>query len=130
MAIKLPQGFDIQSRQAIDNRLVLSKADMLAVVDRFMPSKYIAVCLDDGKFYLYDKDTTSISEETGKFKLIDEQVLNNIRFTALESTVGDENSGLVKDVKAAKSSITELQSKLEDLNLANIPGIIDCGEVL
>lgn len=130
MAIKLPQGFDVQSRQAIDSRILLSKVDMLAVVDRFMPTKYIAICLDDGKFYLYDKETTSISEETGKFKLIDEQVLNNIRFTTLESTVGDETTGLVKDVNDAKSSITELQSKLEDLDLANIPGVIDCGEVL
>lgn len=54
----------------IDDKFVLSKAEMLAVSDTVMPEKYFAVCTDDGKLYVYDKNATA-SAETGKFSVVE-----------------------------------------------------------
>lgn len=66
--IQIIQGFELLTREAIDNRLVLSKAEMLSVNDNQMPDTYFAVCTDDKKLYVYNKDSNP-SEETGKFTL-------------------------------------------------------------
>lgn len=66
--IQIIQGFELLTRDAIDNRLVLSKAQMLSVNDDQMPSTYFAVCTDDKKLYIYNKDS-NISPITGKFSL-------------------------------------------------------------
>ena len=62
------QGFELKTREAIDNRLVLSKVEMLNVNDNHMPEKYFAVCKDDGYLYIYNKNSALITSETGKFK--------------------------------------------------------------
>ena len=67
--IPIVQGYELNTREAIDNRLLLSKAEMKSVNDKHMPEKYFAVCKDDCMLYLYDKNTDVISVETGKFKL-------------------------------------------------------------
>lgn len=67
--IQVIQGFELLTREAVDKRLVLSKAEMLSVNDNQMPNTYFAVCKDDKKLYVYSKDSTEISTETGKFKL-------------------------------------------------------------
>lgn len=69
MAIQLLQGFEITSSSPIDSRFVLSKAQMAAINDNVMPSKYFAICTDDGKIYSYDKLKVSNSD-TGKFEPI------------------------------------------------------------
>lgn len=69
MAIQLPSGFMIGSREPIDNRLVLTKAEMLAMSEAIMPDVYFAVCKDDGKVYVYDKNSITQSSETGFFKV-------------------------------------------------------------
>lgn len=70
MAIKLPQGFKISSRDAIDSRLVMTKADMLSAVESKMPSNYFCICKDDGKLYTYNT-LNELDPETGKFRLLD-----------------------------------------------------------
>ena len=65
--VQIIQGFEVNTREAIDNRLVLSKEQMLNTNDNYMPDKYFAVCTEDGYLYIYNKNTTEISEETGKF---------------------------------------------------------------
>lgn len=62
------QGFELKTREAIDNRLVLSKVEMLNINDNQMPDMYFAVCSDDGYLYIYNKNASLISSETGKFK--------------------------------------------------------------
>lgn len=69
MAIQLPSGFMIGSREPIDNRLVLTKAEMLALSEAIMPDVYFAICKDDGKVYVYNKNSTTQSSETGLFKV-------------------------------------------------------------
>ena len=71
MGIKISQGFTRTGKFPIDETLLLTKAQMLAINDNLMPEKYFTLCLDDGKFYIYDKNTTTPSVETGKFKVFE-----------------------------------------------------------
>ena len=66
--ISLPQGFKVGAAEAVDSRLTLSKADMLATKDSLMPTVYLAVCKDDNAIYIYSKNN-SIDPETGKFRV-------------------------------------------------------------
>lgn len=86
MAIKLPQGFKITSKEPIDSRIILTKAQMASMVDTLMPDSYFAVCADDNMIYVYNKQNESL-EDTGKFRIVsgetatDEEVsdmLNNV----------------------------------------------------
>lgn len=70
MAINLSQAFHRTSANAIDETLTLTKAEMLAINDHLMPSKYLTVCQDDGKIYLYDKSNTA-DPTTGKFRVFE-----------------------------------------------------------
>lgn len=70
MAIKVSQAFQRTSANPIDETLALTKAQMKAVNDNLMPSKYMTVCQDDGKVYLYDK-TNEVDETTGKFRVFE-----------------------------------------------------------
>ena len=65
--ISLPQGFKVGAAEAVDSRLTLSKAEMLAIKDSLMPTVYLAVCKDDNSIYIYNKDN-SVDPETGKFR--------------------------------------------------------------
>ena len=51
--LKSIQGFELKTREAIDNRLVLSKLEMLNINDNQMPEKYFAICTDDGYLYIF-----------------------------------------------------------------------------
>ena len=66
--INLPQGFKVGAAEAVDSRLTLSKAEMLAIKDSLMPTVYLAVCKDDNTIYIYNKDN-SVDPETGKFRV-------------------------------------------------------------
>lgn len=66
--ISLPQGFKVGAAEAIDSRLTLSKAEMLAIKDDLMPTVYLAVCKDDNSIYIYNKDN-SVDPETGRFRV-------------------------------------------------------------
>ena len=66
--ISLPQGFKVGAAEAVDSRLTLSKAEMLAIKDSLMPTVYLAVCKDDYAIYIYNKDNL-VDPETGKFRV-------------------------------------------------------------
>lgn len=68
MSIRLPQGFNVRSREPIDKRLLLSKSEMIGMNDNVMPNTYFAICLDDNCIYIYNKSEIP-DEETGKFRL-------------------------------------------------------------
>jgi len=57
--------------------MILTKAEMREVIDDEMPETYFALCKDEGHFYLYNKNN-EISEETGKFRLIVDEVVKQI----------------------------------------------------
>lgn len=68
MALNIGAPFKRGGAFPIDETLVLTKAEMLAINDNTMPDKYFCICSDDGKLYMYDKTATP-SAETGKYKL-------------------------------------------------------------
>ena len=78
--IQIVQGFKLATRDAVDNRLLLSKAEMRTINDNQMPEKYFAICKDDGKLYLYDKsrELDPSEEGTGKFELFSSAVIDSI----------------------------------------------------
>ena len=70
----ISKPFLIQMAAPLDTRQVLTKKEMLEINDNYMPDVYFALCRDNGKFYIYRKDNTYVSEETGKFILVDDTV--------------------------------------------------------
>ena len=87
--IQIVQGFEVKTREAIDNRLVLSKQEMFNINDNHMPAKYFAVCSDDGYLYIYNKDSAIISSETGKFKKYSYCKIESISINGVELPIND-----------------------------------------
>ena len=48
MAINLGSGFNIGSKQPIDDRLIMTKSEMLNVNENTFPDVYMCICKDDG----------------------------------------------------------------------------------
>lgn len=67
MSINISQAFKRTSANPVDESLTLTKAQMRAVNDNLMPSKYFTIGQDDGYIYLYDKANT-VDPTTGKFR--------------------------------------------------------------
>lgn len=89
--IQIVQGFEVKTREAIDNRLVLSKQEMFGTNDNQMPVKYFAVCSDDGYLYVYNKDSAIISSETGKFRKYSYCKIESISINNIPLTISDLN---------------------------------------
>lgn len=91
--IKVGLSFERTGAFAIDEAMVLTKAQMLAIDDSKMPDTYFAVCTEDSKFYIYDKNATP-NAETGKFSLYagsgeyDDTAVKS-RLSALENSTAD-----------------------------------------
>lgn len=83
------QGFELKTREAIDNRLVLSKVEMLNINDNHMPEKYFAVCKDDGYLYIYNKNSALITSETGKFKKYSYCKIESISINGINLPIDD-----------------------------------------
>lgn len=92
--ISVVQGFKLSTREAVDNRLVLSKAEMLAIKDSQMPDKYFAVCKDDGCLYLYDKSRVTVNGETGKFEKFSSSKIESISVNGEELPIVGTNVDL------------------------------------
>lgn len=70
--IILPQGFKLLSSEPIDARILLTKEEMKDINPNIMPNIYFALCKDDGKLYLYNKNN-SFNDITGYFSLYESQ---------------------------------------------------------
>ena len=70
MAINLGGGFQIGSKQPIDDRLIMTKSEMINVNENIYPDVYMCVCSDDGAIYTFNKNNES-NAETGKFRMIE-----------------------------------------------------------
>ena len=58
MAIETNTGFKIGSKASIDDRLVLTKNEMLNASTSTTPDNYFCICKDDGGLYLYNINNT------------------------------------------------------------------------
>lgn len=121
MAIKLPQGLNITSSDPVDIRIVLTKEEMVSIVDARMPQVYLAICKDDGKLYLYNKNN-DVDKDTGRFRLhsggMDPEELSTELPGALKRALAaqaSKNSGLIVDEdNNIKLNINEDHLKIED----------------
>jgi len=66
MAITIPSGFKITAKESVDNRILLTKAEMAALSKATMPDKYFCICKDDGKLYMWDANREATTE-MGRF---------------------------------------------------------------
>lgn len=99
MAIVVPQGFEVQSKQPIDSRILLTKEQMLSINDNIMPVKYFVICVDDGKLYLYDKNRPT-DPEVGRFKEVTADISGDIstiegQIEALNTEIADKQDKFV-----------------------------------
>lgn len=128
--IKLVQGFDVCSPLPIDGRILLTRKEMNEIDDNIMPNRYFAICKDDGKIYLYDKN--NVISPYGRFRMADDDI--NERITEevetlneeITESVNDLNSRITEEVDSLNEKDVELDSKIdqtaasltEDLELA------------
>ena len=96
--ISIVQGFKLLTRDAVDNRILLTKSEMKSINDSQMPDKYFAICKDDGKLYLYDKsrvldasDEVEDGEDTGKFTLFSAGTIESISINGKRIPIVDKN---------------------------------------
>ena len=97
--ISVVQGFKVMTRDAVDNRILLSKSEMRKINDSQMPEKYFAICKDDGKLYLYDKSRVvaatlaegDTGESTGKFTLFSAGTIESISVNGVKLPIADMN---------------------------------------
>lgn len=99
MAANLNGGFKVTSRETIDTRIVLSKAQMKS--ERYdpldetsliaIPNNYFCLCTDDNKLYVFNSLNT-VDETTGRFR----QVVSGTDIDEyVKSAMVDENGNLV-----------------------------------
>lgn len=69
MAIKISTGFSIGSKDLIDDRLVLTKDQMLNINEAIYPDHFFSLCSDDNQIYVFDINNDVLDPEVGKFKL-------------------------------------------------------------
>jgi hypothetical protein len=70
MAIDLATGFNIGSKDVIDERQVLTLEQMKNLDETIYPDNYFAMCKDNGKFYIFNS-SNAINNTTGKFRLLE-----------------------------------------------------------
>lgn len=93
--ISIVQGFKMMTRDAVDNRILLTTEEMKTINDSQMPEKYFAICKDNGRLYLYDKSRElNGDEETGKFVKFAEGAINSISINGNEIPITDANIDL------------------------------------
>ena len=76
MAIDLATGFNIGSKDAIDERQVLTLEQMKNLDESIYPDKYFAICKNNGKLYLYNVNN-EVSEISGKFRVLEGNVIGS-----------------------------------------------------
>ena len=115
MAINLGGGFQIGSKQPIDDRLIMTKSEMINVNENIYPDVYMCVCSDDGAIYTFNINNEA-NDETGKFRIIeagnsggdltDYQKKTDNTLTTTDKTI----TGAINEVK--DSIITNLENRV------------------
>lgn len=72
MALNISAPFKRGGAFPIDEDLIKTKAEMLAVDDNVMPSDYFCLCSEDGKIYIYKKSNTA-DQTTGKYRVLESE---------------------------------------------------------
>ena len=102
MPILFPRGLTITTDEAIDSRLILTKAQMVTVEDDFMmPEHYFCLCSDDNQIYIYDINNSIIENP-------DEEYYGLGRFRPAQVELEEGNGITIKDKDTLEVDLTEL----------------------
>ena len=69
MAIEMAAWFNINSTDAVDTRLIMTKAEMCSIEELNYPSTYFCICSEDKSLYIFDTMNT-VDPSTGKFRVL------------------------------------------------------------
>ena len=134
---KYVNGFKISTASAIDQRFLLTKdrnnSKYLhmedAEVSYLIPDKYFAMCVDDGKIYVYDH-ANQLLENVGRFRPIEDELdftqsveaQKNIE-KAIEESEKIVNISSAVFTENNQNRIAILEKRVDDLSM-------DGGEVI
>ena len=122
MAVNFSSGFNITSNEAVDQRIIKTKAEMRSMSPADlarMPDKYFCMCADDGQIYFYDKEG-GFKPETGYFTAFDSTVADDIKNSEeVQSALTDnivenigENEGVQQSIASAISTSSDIQAQI------------------
>ena len=135
MAVNFSSGFNITSNEAVDQRIIKTKAEMrlMSPADLArMPDKYFCMCADDGQIYFYDKEG-GFKPETGYFTAFDSTVADDIKNSEeVQSALTDnivenigENEGVHQSIAGAISTSSDIQAQINQ----SVQDALDSGTV-
>ena len=135
MAVNFSSGFNITSNEAVDQRIIKTKAEMRSMSPADlarMPDKYFCMCADDGQIYFYDKEG-GFKPETGYFTAFDSTVADDIKNSeevqsALTSNIVEnigENEGVQQSIAGAISTSSDIQAQINH----SVQDALDSGTV-
>ena len=135
MAVNFSSGFNITSNEAVDQRIIKTKAEMRSMSPADlarMPDKYFCMCADDGQIYFYDKEG-GFKPETGYFTAFDSTVADDIKNSEeVQSALTDnivenigENEGVHQSIAGAISTSSDIQAQINQ----SVQDALDSGTV-
>ena len=135
MAVNFSSGFNITSNEAVDQRIIKTKAEMRSMSPADlarMPDKYFCMCADDGQIYFYDKEG-GFKPETGYFTAFDSTVADDIKNSeevqgALTDNIVEnigENEGVHQSIAGAISTSSDIQAQINK----SVQDALDSGTV-
>ena len=135
MAVNFSSGFNITSNEAVDQRIIKTKAEMRSMSPADlarMPDKYFCMCADDGQIYFYDKEG-GFKPETGYFTAFDSTVADDIKNSeevqsALTSNIVEnigENEGVQQSIASAISTSSDIKAQINQ----SVQDALDSGTV-
>lgn len=135
MAVNFSSGFNITSNEAVDQRIIKTKAEMRSMSPADlarMPDKYFCMCADDGQIYFYDKEG-GFKPETGYFTAFDSTVADDIKNSeevqsALTSNIVEnigKNEGVQQSIAGAISTSSDIQAQINK----SVQDALDSGTV-
>ena len=135
MAINFSSGFNITSNEAVDQRIIKTKAEMRSMSPADlarMPDKYFCMCADDGQIYFYDKEG-GFKPETGYFTAFDSTVADDIKNSeevqsALTGNIVEnigKNEGVQQSIASAISTSSDIKAQINQ----SVQGALDSGTV-
>ena len=135
MAVNFSSGFNITSNEAVDQRIIKTKAEMRSMSPADlarMPDKYFCMCADDGQIYFYDKEG-GLKPETGYFTAFDSTVADDIKNSEeVQSALTDnivknigENEGVQQSIASAISTSSDIQAQINQ----SVQDALDSGTV-
>ena len=122
MAIDLATGFNIGSKDAIDERQVLTLEQMKNLDESIYPDKYFAICKDNGKLYLYNVNNI-VDSETGKFRVLEGNTVGDgTTDSAYTTVVFDKSIDMGKYLLLAKITNANYANNIIKFSCPNFKG--------